>query len=487
MARVKFGKLLLLIFTLIVSASLELRASTDSPLPAVTSFAYPTSHAVTPLPNAVFEKLAERDSDALEIDYSESFVPNVEKPVVVPTNRERLLTQSRLCSAVAAVARANNLPIPFFANLIWQESNFDSGTISRAGAQGIAQFMPETANEFGLINPFEPIHALNVAGKLLRGLYDQFGNFGLAAAAYNAGPRRVMGWMARRSGLPGETLRYVLKVTGRSLDQWARLPVKTDPAAALMPAKAPCIEVAKAVEAQAKVVRVSRLISELAEATLPPAHERQDAGKPDAPVAKLAAAKPDRKPPAVRMAMASAKRSADNAASETLAKSAAKSAAKSVAKSLAKTSGKSVEKSSDNLANKPTAKSSHKSESKSAAKAAAKSETRSAAKSSGKSETKTAVKAPHKSNSKIGAKATGKSLTKTAATEVSSKSETKAAAKTSQKNESKTAAKPEDKSVTKTAAKASDKSNAVTQIVQRRRRVTRRTRVAHSDINQFSW
>jgi soluble lytic murein transglycosylase-like protein len=53
---------------------------------------------------------------------------------------------------------------------------------------GVAQFMPQTANAHGLINPFEPIHALHAAGKLLRRLQAQFGNLGLAAAAYNAGP-----------------------------------------------------------------------------------------------------------------------------------------------------------------------------------------------------------------------------------------------------------------------------------------------------------
>ena len=100
----------------------------------------------------------------------------------------RALSRSSMCNAVVSVARANDLPIPFFANLIWQESNFDVKSISRAGALGVAQFMPQTANEHGLINPFEPIHALHVAGKFLRRLQAQFGNLGLAAAAYNAGP-----------------------------------------------------------------------------------------------------------------------------------------------------------------------------------------------------------------------------------------------------------------------------------------------------------
>ena len=62
--------------------------------------------------------------------------------------------------------------------------SFRSRTISPAGALGIAQ-----------LNPFEPLHALFAAGKLLRRLNDRFGNLGLAAAAYNAGPQRVRpGW-----------------------------------------------------------------------------------------------------------------------------------------------------------------------------------------------------------------------------------------------------------------------------------------------------
>ena len=106
------------------------------------------------------------------------------------------MSRSGLCSAIVSVAQANDLPIPFFANLIWQESSFRSRTISPAGALGIAQFIPETAVEHGLMNPFEPLHALFASGKLLRKLNDQFGNLGLAAAAYNAGPQRMYDWMA---------------------------------------------------------------------------------------------------------------------------------------------------------------------------------------------------------------------------------------------------------------------------------------------------
>ena len=56
--------------------------------------------------------------------------------------------------------------------------------------------MPGTANERGLLDPFNPVQALPKSAEFLSELRDQFGNLGLAAAAYNAGPRRVQEWLA---------------------------------------------------------------------------------------------------------------------------------------------------------------------------------------------------------------------------------------------------------------------------------------------------
>ena len=128
-----------------------------------------------------------------------------------------------ICDALAAAAAKNDLPADFFARLIWQESRFDPSAVSRAGAQGVAQFMPATANARGLADPFDPIEAIAHSAKLLRDLRREFGNLGLAAAAYNAGPGRVRGWLAGRRGLPRETDAYVRIVTGQSPEQWARL------------------------------------------------------------------------------------------------------------------------------------------------------------------------------------------------------------------------------------------------------------------------
>src|SRR5579863_8408938 len=96
-----------------------------------------------------------------------------------------------ICRLIEGSARANQLPIPFFTRLIWRESSFRAGVVSPAGAEGIAQFMPRTAQERGLADPFDPERAIPKAASLLAELRRQFGNLGVAAAAYNAGPARV--------------------------------------------------------------------------------------------------------------------------------------------------------------------------------------------------------------------------------------------------------------------------------------------------------
>ena len=130
------------------------------------------------------------------------------------------------CLALAKAAAAHDLPLDFFVRLIRQESNFDPNSVSHKGAQGIAQFMPGTARWRGLADPFEPLQALYESARWLRELREQFGNLGLAAAAYNAGPGRVQDWLAGRGGLPGETRAYVRIITGRAAEEWARGPVE---------------------------------------------------------------------------------------------------------------------------------------------------------------------------------------------------------------------------------------------------------------------
>jgi hypothetical protein len=130
-------------------------------------------------------------------------------------------TADDICRAVEQDAAANALPVEFFARVIWQESRFNAQAVSRRGAQGIAQFMPSTADYRGLINPFDPIEALKNSAGYLHDLKTQFGNLGLAAAAYNAGPTRVSAWLAKHRELPVETRNYVAIITGWTADEWA--------------------------------------------------------------------------------------------------------------------------------------------------------------------------------------------------------------------------------------------------------------------------
>ena len=133
-----------------------------------------------------------------------------------------------VCVIVESAATANGLPLEFFARVIWEESRFQLnavGPTTSTGhrAQGIAQFMPYTAAQRGLLDPFDPKTALPEAAEFLAELRSEFGNLGLAAAAYNAGPGRVRDFIDKRGSMPAQTRNYVRAITGRSVDEWVVL------------------------------------------------------------------------------------------------------------------------------------------------------------------------------------------------------------------------------------------------------------------------
>jgi soluble lytic murein transglycosylase-like protein len=167
---------------------------------------------------------------------ADGFDINPTGPIPLPPHRA--VPHTEVCEALASAAEVNDVPTPFFIRLIWQESGFRQNVISPAGAQGVAQFMPTTAAEHGLDDPFNPLQAVRASARMLRNLIHQFGNVGLAAAAYNAGPRRVQDWLDKKGKLPEETQNYVERITGKKAEQWK---IKTAAAAPLrVPARAPC-------------------------------------------------------------------------------------------------------------------------------------------------------------------------------------------------------------------------------------------------------
>jgi soluble lytic murein transglycosylase-like protein len=126
-----------------------------------------------------------------------------------------------LADATVRDARAERLPPEFLGATILQESAFDPNAISSAGAVGIAQFMPDTAAEYG-VNPFDPFDALRGASVLLSQYVHAYRSvyadpYAASLAAYDAGP----GAVAEYHGVPPyrETQEYVLLV----YERWARM------------------------------------------------------------------------------------------------------------------------------------------------------------------------------------------------------------------------------------------------------------------------
>jgi soluble lytic murein transglycosylase-like protein len=185
-------------------------ADSNAPPPPATADAPPAAAAAPPAPPA-----------------PPAATPGTPPPATPPPTRTgNVDVRESLCLMIESAARSQNLPLEFFARVIWQESRFQADVVgprTRSGdrAQGIAQFMPRTAAERGLLDPFDPVQALPKSAEFLRELADQFGNLGLAAAAYNAGPGRLREFLSGRRPLPAETRNYVLAITGISVDEWA--------------------------------------------------------------------------------------------------------------------------------------------------------------------------------------------------------------------------------------------------------------------------
>src|SRR5687767_5658795 len=141
-------------------------------------------------------------------------------------NMREIVAREAMCLMIESAARYSKLPLEFFARVIWEESRFKPdavGPVTRGGqrAQGIAQCMHATAVERRVLDPFDPVQALPKAAEFLDELRNQFGNLGLAAAAYNAGPRRVEEWLSGSAPMPRETRNYVAAITGATVEAWA--------------------------------------------------------------------------------------------------------------------------------------------------------------------------------------------------------------------------------------------------------------------------
>jgi len=119
-------------------------------------------------------------------------------------------------AAIKEASRKFGVEEALIKAVIKQESGFNPNAISRAGAIGLMQLMPKTAESLG-VNPFDPVENIEGGVKYLKGLINRFnGNKYLALAAYNGGigrmQKRGVDTVEEINKMPDETVNYVKKV-----------------------------------------------------------------------------------------------------------------------------------------------------------------------------------------------------------------------------------------------------------------------------------
>jgi|SRR5690606_11994599 len=114
-------------------------------------------------------------------------------------------------AAAKAAAMRHGVPEDLFLRLVQQESGWNPTAVSHKGATGLAQLMPATARRLG-VDIADPHQNLDGGARYLRMMYDRFGDWKLALAAYNAGPEAV----EKHGGVPpyAETKGYVRAILG---------------------------------------------------------------------------------------------------------------------------------------------------------------------------------------------------------------------------------------------------------------------------------
>ncbi len=124
------------------------------------------------------------------------------------------IAQNEINSLINEASQREGLKPDLLRALIEKESGYYPCAISQKGAQGLMQLMPETAEQFGVTDPFDPKQNVSAGARFLHQLLDRYaGDLSLALGAYNAGPTRVdtLGRVPKIA----ETLQYVSDIQER--------------------------------------------------------------------------------------------------------------------------------------------------------------------------------------------------------------------------------------------------------------------------------
>jgi soluble lytic murein transglycosylase-like protein len=125
-----------------------------------------------------------------------------------PANKRNRLSKEKIAPIVAAKAILYGVNPDFIHAIIKCESNYDVQALSRAGAMGLMQLMPETAADLGVKNPWSPAENIDGGVRYIRAMLKEFRDPWKALVSYNCGPEIL------RQGLPipGASRRYARKV-----------------------------------------------------------------------------------------------------------------------------------------------------------------------------------------------------------------------------------------------------------------------------------
>src|SRR4051812_1882075 len=124
----------------------------------------------------------------------------------------RQVTAAEIDKAIYDAAQTHNVDPNLVRALVKVESNFNAHAVSRKGAMGLMQLMPQTARTLNVSNPFDPRQNVDAGVRHLKDLLNSYnGDVQLSLAAYNAG----QGAVARNNGIPpySETRNYVKRIT----------------------------------------------------------------------------------------------------------------------------------------------------------------------------------------------------------------------------------------------------------------------------------
>jgi soluble lytic murein transglycosylase-like protein len=146
--------------------------------------------------------------------YMRTEKPAAATPLVEGSGRAglNLANQRRYGAYVTEAARANQVEAALVHAVISAESGYNPNALSRKGAAGLMQLMPDTARRYGVTNPYDPAQNIDGGARYLRYLMQLFNNdLRLAVAAYNAGEQSVIKYGYRVPPYR-ETALYVPKV-----------------------------------------------------------------------------------------------------------------------------------------------------------------------------------------------------------------------------------------------------------------------------------